>query len=140
MRHLSAGEPAVVARRRFNGRDGTGRTRVKKSLLGLFGVAGLVSVLAASRCSSSGSSATLAEATASCNAYCDAYIAAACTDSLYTSADECKTTECAPETGSASCYAAVKAFYDCEKTQADICGDTGCTNQLGAAISACPQP
>ncbi len=113
---------------------------MKKLLLGLCGVFGLVSVLAASGCGgSSGGGATLAEATASCNAWCDAYIAEACADPLYTTADECKTTECSPETASASCYAAVKALYDCEKTQADICGDTGCTSQVGAAISACPQ-
>jgi len=114
---------------------------VKKSLLGLFGVFGLVSVLSASGCGSSsgGASASQADAVASCNAWCDAYIAAACADPLYTSAADCKTTECSPETASAACYAAVKALYDCEKTQADICGDTGCTNQVGAAISACPQ-
>ena len=46
---------------------------MKKLLLGLFGVLGLVSVLAASGCgSSSGGGGNSSAALASCNAYCEA--------------------------------------------------------------------
>ena len=78
-------------------------------------------------------------AIASCNAYCDAYIAAACPTPTYSSASECKSSECGsiPTTATAACYAAVKTFYDCERTQADICGDTGCVNQFTALLGAC---
>jgi hypothetical protein len=76
---------------------------------------------------------------ASCNAYCDAYIATACPTPLYTSADECKSFECGDisKIASGACQAAVTTFYDCERTQADICGDTGCTNEFTALITAC---
>jgi hypothetical protein len=76
-------------------------------------------------------------AIASCNGYCDAYIGAACSSSTYTSVAMCKTEECGHlATAPAACQAPLKTFYDCEKTQADICGDTGCRNEL-AALANC---
>ena len=112
---------------------------MKRSLCGLVGLVGLVSLLATSGCGSSSSSGgTLADATASCNAWCDAYGAAACPTPLYVDAAECKSMECTSTgTETAACYAAVKTLYDCLKAQADICSDTGCASQAAAAINAC---
>ena len=143
-------------------------TRMNKSQLGLIGLFSLVLVFAAGGCSDggrtggmggaggtssgggtgggggttggggTGGGGALAEAVASCNAWCDAYVAATCADPLYTSAAACKSTECSPDgTESAACIAAIKALYDCSRTQANICADNGCVSQAGAAISAC---
>lgn len=85
-----------------------------------------------------GGGSALAAAVASCNAWCDAYVAAACADPLYTNAADCKSTECSPDgTESAACIAAIKALYDCSRVQASICADNGCISQAAAAVSAC---
>ena len=85
-----------------------------------------------------GGGSALAQAVASCNAWCDAYAAATCADPLYSNAAECKSTECSPDgAASAACLAAIKALYDCSRTQANICADNGCVSQAAAAISAC---
>jgi hypothetical protein len=138
---------------------------MKTSQLGLVGLFSLVLVLAAGGCDDSGRTggtggaagtssgggggttgsggtggggSALAAAVASCNAWCDAYAAATCADPLYGTAAECKSTECsATGSESAACLAAIKALYDCSRTQANICADNGCVSQAGAAISAC---
>jgi hypothetical protein len=66
-------------------------------------------------------------ATASCDAYCAAYLAAACTVPTYTAADECKATECGDiATSPSQCVAAFKTYYDClaALAAADLCCDT----------------
>jgi hypothetical protein len=64
---------------------------------------------------------------ASCTAFCTAYIAAACTPPAYRSLSECQTNECDHAAAApASCQNAIKSYYDCRKTQADICGNTTC--------------
>jgi hypothetical protein len=74
---------------------------------------------------------------ASCNDYCAKYIAAACPSSRYSTVDDCRTNECARYSNApADCQTAARALYDCEQTQADICGNTGCSNQL-AAVTTC---
>ena len=108
---------------------------MKQRQWGLLGLA-LSFVLAG--CGSSGGGGSSSETQASCNAYCTTYIAAACPSSIYTSTDDCNTNECAPTTGApAKCQTALKAYYDCRKTQADICADTGCSQQALAFLSAC---
>jgi hypothetical protein len=114
---------------------------MSKSLRSLVGLVGLVSVFATSGCggdSNGGTTTTVAQAKASCDAWCDAYIAATCTDPFYTDAATCKTTECTPDgTETAACISAIKTLYDCSKAQADICADNGCVSQATAAASAC---
>jgi hypothetical protein len=76
-------------------------------------------------------------AVSSCNAYCAKYIAAACLSPRYATVDACKTTECARYTNvPAQCQTAVRIYYDCEQGQADICGSSGCSNEL-AAVTTC---
>lgn len=89
-------------------------------------------------CGSSGSSVDRTAAIASCNAYCDMFGAAACpAPALYASAADCKTNNCTPLSSSpAGCQTALVTFYDCEKTQADICADDGCDTQF-AALTTC---
>jgi hypothetical protein len=81
--------------------------------------------------------ADLGATVAACNAYCDTYLAAACPSSNYATTDECKSVECAHlPMAAASCLGSFKTYYECERTQADVCGDTGCVNQLNA-LGAC---
>jgi len=109
---------------------------MKKSLVGLLGLLGLVSVIATSGCGDSGPSA--AEITASCTAFCDGYGAAACTDPIYPDAVWCKSVECVDfSSGSDDCRKATKTFYDCEKSQADICANDGCGGQAISRVIAC---
>ena len=100
-------------------------------------------MLAALRCgggNGANAGATAADVTASCNAYCDSYIAKACPDPFYSSAVVCKTDEACDSMppASASCYAAAKAYYDCEKGQPDICADDGCDSQFTTYDTTCP--
>ena len=115
---------------------------MRESLVGLFGLLGLATGLAANGCGSSGDggggAATYASALESCSAYCEAYFAAAC-DPSYTAAGFCKIDKCSPipSAASAGCYTATKSWYDCLKAQSDICGGTGCTDQEAAVPGAC---
>jgi len=110
---------------------------VKKSLVGLFGLVSLVAGLAVSGCGGS-SGANTGPAIASCNAYCDSYISAACASPIYTTAAECKSGECTIPSGvKQGCADATKTYYDCRKTQADICADNGCDTQAAALLPAC---
>ena len=59
-------------------------------------------------------------ALASCNAYCDATVAKACTDSATCKADECDGVNQA----SGDCATEMKRYYDCMKAQTDVCGQT----------------
>lgn len=71
--------------------------------------------------------ADAAPAIASCNTYCDAYVAAACTPSTYADRAACKDTECGDIATSPSvCVAAFKTYYDClgALTKEDLCCDT----------------
>ena len=115
---------------------------MRKSLIGLFGLLGLASGLAASGCGSngdSGASGTYASALESCSAYCEAYFATACAPT-YPTAGQCKIDKCSPipAAASASCYTATKSWYDCLKAQSDICAGSGCTDQGAAVPGACP--
>jgi hypothetical protein len=120
----------------------TRRQQVGKSLVGIFGLMGLAAVLAAGGCGDSGNSGdsagTYASALESCSAYCEAYVAAACTPT-YPTAGQCKISLCSPipSMASAGCYTATKSWYDCRKAQSDICA-SGCTDQATAAAAACP--
>ena len=108
---------------------------MKNSLLGLVALVGLVSAFGAGGCSSGPSAA---EVTASCGAYCDMYAAAACEIPIYTDAAACKADEC-QDTSSLSddCRQAFKDFYECQRTQADICADDGCLGALLNVATAC---
>jgi hypothetical protein len=61
-----------------------------------------------------------AAAKTSCNAYCDAAIAKACTDSA-----TCKTDECVDvDKATGACATEMKRYYDCMAAQTDVCGQT----------------
>ena len=92
---------------------------------------------AAAGCGSSGAPTGDPQATlASCNDWCDAYIAAAGAVATYQTLDECKMTECAAlPLQPAICQTKLKTYYDCQKAQSDICGDTGCTDQFHAVLT-----
>jgi hypothetical protein len=80
--------------------------------------------LAVSGCGSDGDPAATQ---ASCIAYCTTYIAAACAAPHYASVSACQTNECDHAAAApASCQTAIKAYYDCRKTEADLCGNTAC--------------
>jgi hypothetical protein len=107
---------------------------------GRFGFAGLILGLAlfsaAAGCGSSGGGGDPAATQTSCTAYCTAYFAAACPTPMYTSMADCMSSECAQAAGfPAGCQSALKTYYDCRKTQADICGDTGCSSQFTATTT-----
>ena len=113
---------------------------MKKPSLGVFGVLGLVAALATVGCGGSDGDNGHAATLTSCNAYCDMYGAAACGASgLFTDAADCKTSECQPIPAAApsGCQSALKTYYDCRKTQADICADDGCDAQATAFFTAC---
>jgi len=106
---------------------------VKRQLLG---VLGLVLSFAVIGCGSSSGGDPAATQT-SCTAYCTAYLAAACPTPMYTSASDCQSSECTQaSTAPAGCQSTLKTYYDCRATQADICGDTGCTAEF-AALNNC---
>lgn len=94
---------------------------------------GVFVALGASGCGSSGEPTGDSQASlASCNAYCDAYVAKTCTPTNYTTADACKLAECKhlPE-DPAICQTKIKIYYDCQNAQLDICtGDMGCASQF----------
>jgi hypothetical protein len=100
-------------------------------------VMGLGLAVTAAGCGSDGGGGgggTVAATTASCNAYCTAYIAKACTDPMYTSAAECMTEDCGVIAGVPDrCQGKLQAYYDCRKGQADLCGDTACGSELTTA-------
>ena len=96
-----------------------------------------VSLAAVSGCGSAGeATGDPAAAKASCDAYCQAYIAKACPDPLYTTLDACKMAECfhLPE-APGICQTKIKTYYDCQTAQADICGDMGCAAQFSAVLT-----
>ena len=82
---------------------------MKRALLGPLGGLSLLVAVVTSGCDDSqGAASTAAAALESCNAYCDAYIARACSPSFYAAADECKSTKCLDTSaGSAGCNAAL---------------------------------
>jgi len=108
----------------------------------LFSVFGWISLLAFGlvACGSDddddgGGSSSASAAVASCNSYCDKDAAAMC--GVYTSADECKMTECDASGASAACADKIKAYYDCQNALADVCDFAGCTTEFDAIIDAC---
>lgn len=108
-----------------------------RRLLGILVMASSVSFAALGCGSSGGSTATASDGLTACNAYCDAYITKACADPTYSSAAECKTSECGQlSKAPSSCQGAIKIYYDCEKAQANLCDDTGCSTQF-AALASC---
>lgn len=97
---------------------------VKRTFVRALAVSGLLSMLAVG-CGED--RADPAPAVASCNAYCDAYLAAACSAPNYTSGGMCKEFECGTiATSPATCVDEFKAYYDCVKvlTAADLCCET----------------
>jgi hypothetical protein len=102
-------------------------------------LAALFSLLVFGCGSDGGGGGTAADALAACNSYCDTYAAATCTDPIYTSVDDCKSSDCADlSKAPAGCSGKIKAYYDCRKalTGAALCDDTGCTAEL-AAFGTC---
>ncbi len=74
-------------------------------------------------------------AVTSCNSYCDKDAAAMC--GLYTTAAECKDTECSDLGGApAACADKIKAYYDCQGAQSDVCA-IGCDAEFNAMVDAC---
>ena len=95
------------------------KKRVKKWSVGWLAVVGLLSVFASSGCSDS-VEGDPAAALASCNAFCEAYLAAACAD--YSTLDECKSIECSDlPRQPLGCQTQIKVYYDCRQDQADVC-------------------
>ena len=97
---------------------------VKRTFVRALAVSGLLSMLAVG-CGED--RADPAPAVASCDAYCDAYLAAACSTSNYTSVAMCKQFECGTiATSPSTCVDEFKAYYDCLKvlTAADLCCET----------------
>ena len=81
-----------------------------------------------------GGEGSVAATTASCNAYCTAYIAKNCADPFYASVAECMTDDCGVIAGVPDrCQGKLQAYYDCRKGQADLCEDSGCGSQLTTA-------
>jgi hypothetical protein len=100
------------------GGQGCDLKRVKKSFVGWLAVLSVVSVLASPGCDSD--DGTAAAALMSCNAFCDAYLTAKCTD--YPTLDDCKAVECSDlPRQPAGCQSKVKSYYDCRQAQAAIC-------------------
>lgn len=91
---------------------------MKKGSVGWLAILSLVSVLVSQGCGDSDDDS--AAALASCNAFCTAYLAAACTD--YPAVDDCKMVECSdlPQQP-VGCQTKVKLYYDCRQAQDDIC-------------------
>jgi hypothetical protein len=105
------------------------------------GLCGLVLSLFVFGCGGDGGGGgvTAADVLTACNSYCDTYAAAACTDPIYTSVDDCKSSDCTDLSQvPAGCRDEIKAYYDCRKalTGAALCDDTGCTSQF-AALASC---
>jgi hypothetical protein len=71
----------------------------------------------------------------SCKQVCDKSATAMC--GITIPADICKQLCDAYTQAPAACQDAVKALYDCQLTQADICSDTGCEAQNTAYEAAC---
>jgi len=87
-----------------------------------FGVVALVLATTGVVGCSSDSESSGGAALSACNAYCDAAIAASCTDS-----ESCKADECADlDKATGACDTAFKTYYDCMKAQANVCSQ-GCT-------------
>jgi hypothetical protein len=69
----------------------------------------------------------------SCNTYCSTVIAKNCDLPVYATIDQCKQMACSRlPNAPAACQPALKTYFDCEANQPDICGDSGCTNELHA--------
>lgn len=118
------------------------RARAVSGPRSLFVVVGLL-VAAASGCGED--RADPGPAVASCNAYCEAYLAAKCTTPTYTAAADCKDTECGDiATSPSQCVGAFKAYYDClgALSAEDLCCDTAvapakqCTSPADAPCAA----
>lgn len=103
------------------GGQGCDLKRVKKTSAGWLAILSLVSVFAAPGCADS-VEGDRAAALASCNAFCDAYVPAGCTD--YDSLEDCKSIECSDlPVQPVGCQTQVKTYYDCRQTQLDICSN-----------------
>ncbi len=95
------------------------KKRVKRWPVGWLAVLSLVSVLASAGCSDS-DEGDPAAALASCNAFCEAYLAAACMD--YPTLDDCKSVECSDlPRQPLGCQTEIKIYYDCRQAQAAVC-------------------
>ena len=93
------------------------------------GVLALVAAPFVVGCSSDSDSKT-GEALTSCKAYCEATIAASCQDSGRCRLDQATNTwdECAGlDQTTGACDAAMKAYFDCQKAQSDVCTTGTCT-------------
>jgi len=101
---------------------------VKRSstpFLAVWGVVCYVLLAATLGCGSSGGPTGDPNASvASCNAYCEAYVAKSCPTPIYTSLDDCKMAECfhLPQ-APAICQTKIKIYYDCVQALSNICDD-----------------
>jgi hypothetical protein len=108
--------------------------------LGFWGVVGcglaLWAVVATSGCADD-DEGDAAASLASCNSWCDAYIAAACPAvPLYPNADMCKLVECADiPVQPRICQTEFKTYYDCRGEQADLCADMDCEAEFSALLT-----
>ena len=99
---------------------------------GLLGVVCALILLASSGCSDS-SDGDPAASLESCNAYCDAYLDAQCPD--YVDIAACKATECEDIPVQPSiCQTKIKAYYDCQKGQTDVCSFDTCAAEFQALL------
>ena len=114
-----------------------------KSLRILIAAALLASL--SSACSSDDKKASSGAALDACNAYCDKVgnhcgDAGASTDVDYTSATDCKSSQCSPAIASepAACQTSAAAYFNCLSAQTDICTQ-GCMTELLKMAADCPQ-
>ena len=93
----------------------------------------MMAVLVSSGCSDS-NNGDPAASQAACHTYCDAYLAAMCPD--YATVDECKMIECGDiPVQPAICQTKLKAYYDCQATQDDICGFDECRTEFQVLLT-----
>jgi hypothetical protein len=93
--------------------------RVKKWSVGWLAVPSLLFMFASSGCSDT-ADGDPAAALASCNKFCEAYLAANCAD--YPTLDDCKSIECSDlPRDPVGCQNQIRLYYDCRQGQANIC-------------------
>ena len=94
-------------------------------------------VAAAAGCGASGGPTGDPQATlASCNAWCGAYVPAACATPIYPTLDACKTTECGDlPRQPAICQTKLKTYYDFRQAQADVCDEMACKDEFDAVLT-----
>jgi len=96
----------------------------------------VLALVVSGSCGGKSSAGGSSVASDSCRAYCTAVIAKNCPLPIYGTVDECQAAECGNlASAPAECQGPLKTYYDCERSQADLCADDGCTAQLGAILA-----